>query len=170
MTGWVTGQGYSEMDCLRPILHYSSLYAPGIQQEAQDIEKKHGRALLDFLGIKCTLESGKPPNPDLLFEHEGRRIGVEDTRLFAEDGSAQRTPQARKKLVDDIAAATQLEYEKRGLPPVEVLLYMSRCHINKANIKALADQIVDLVTINLPNKPGTTIVDNIWGWTPSSMD
>jgi hypothetical protein len=75
-------------------------------EKQQDIEKKHDRALLDFLGIKCTLESGKPPDPDLLFRHEGRRIGVEDTRLFTEDGSAQRTPQARKKLVDDIAAGT----------------------------------------------------------------
>ena len=32
-TGWFTSQGYSEMDCLRPILHYGSLYAPGIQPE-----------------------------------------------------------------------------------------------------------------------------------------
>jgi hypothetical protein len=127
----------------------------------QDIEKKHGRTFLDFLGIKSTLESGKEPAPDLLFRHEGRRIGVEDTRLFAEDGSAQRTPQARKTLVDEIAAATQLEYEKRGLPPVEVLLYISRCHINKAGIKALADHIVDVVTTNLPNNPGTITIDNI---------
>jgi hypothetical protein len=130
------------------------------QESQRDIEKKHGRVLLDFLGIQCTLESGKPPAPDLLFRHEGRRIGIEDTRLFAEDGSAQRTPQARKKLVDDIAAATQLEYEKRGLPPVEVLLYMRRCNIRRANIKALADQIVDVVTTNLPDNPGRTIVDN----------
>jgi hypothetical protein len=46
-----------------------------------------------------------------------RRIGVEDTHLFAENDSAQRTPQARKTLVDDIAAATQLEYKNRELPP-----------------------------------------------------
>jgi hypothetical protein len=130
------------------------------QASKQLIEKKHGRALLDFLGIKCTLESGKPPDPDLLFRHEGRRFGVEDTRLFAEDGSARRTPQARKKLVDEIAGGTQLEYEKRGLPPVEVLLYMRRCNIRTAHIKALADQIVDVVTTNLPDNPGRTIVDN----------
>jgi hypothetical protein len=67
-----------------------------------------------FSGIKCKLESGEPPDPDLLFRHEGRRIGVEDTQLFAEDGSARRTPQKRKTHVDKIAAATQLEYEKRG--------------------------------------------------------
>ena len=83
------------------------------QASKQLIEKMHGRALLDFLGIKCTLESGKPPDPDLLFRHEGRRFGVEDTQLFAEDGSARQTPQERKKLVDEIAAGTQLEYEKR---------------------------------------------------------
>jgi hypothetical protein len=127
-------------------------------EKKQDIEKKHGRALLDFLGIKCTLESA--PAPDLLFRLEGRRIGVEDTRLFAEDGSAQRTPQARKTLVDEIAAETQLEYEKRGLPPVEVLLNMRRCDIKSANVKALSDQIVDVVTTNLPDNPGRTVVDN----------
>ena len=132
-------------------------------EKQQAIEKKHGRALLDFLGIKCTLDHGKPPDPDLLFRHEGRRIGVEDTQLFAEDGSAQWTPQKRKTHVDKIAAATQLEYEKRGLPPVEVLLYMRRCGINSAKMKALANEIVDVVTTNLPNNPGRTVVDNDMG-------
>ena len=65
-----------------------------------------------------------------------------------------------KSYVDEIAAATQLEYEKRGLPPVEVKLYISRCHIKRADIKALADRIVDVVTTNLPDNPGRTIVDN----------
>jgi hypothetical protein len=105
-----------------------------------------------------------------LFRHEGRRIGVEDTRLFAEDGSARRTPQARKKLVDDIAAATQLEYKNRELPPVEVKLYISRCHIKSANMKALSDQIVDVVTANLPDNPGSTVVDNEDGGLPLWLD
>ena len=130
------------------------------QASKQLIEKKHGRALLDFLGIKCTLDHGKPPAPDLLFRHEGRRIGVEHTRLFAEDGSARWTPQTRKTHVDKIAAAAQLEYEKRGLPPVEVQLNIRRCDIKSANMKALADQIVDVVTTNLPYNPGRTIVDS----------
>ena len=96
---------------------------------------------------------------------------MEHTRLFAEDGSAQGTRQARKTLVDEIAAATQLEYEKRGLPPVEVKLYVGRCHIKRANMKTLPNQIVDLVTMNLPDSPGNTIVDNVsWERPPSGMD
>jgi hypothetical protein len=143
------------------------------QESQRDIEKKHGKVLVDFLGIKCTLESGKPPAPDLLFGRGGRRIGVEDTRLFVEDGSAQGTQQARKKLLNTIANATQREYEKRGLPPVDVMLHISRCPIKKTEIKALANQTVDFVTRNLPN-PGRTItieVDNIGdGCLPALID
>ena len=74
---------------------------------------------MDFLGIKCTLESGIPPAPDLLFQDEGRKIGLEHTRLFAEHGSAHGALQAREKLIDDIANATRFEYENRRLPPVD---------------------------------------------------
>src|ERR1700752_3469108 len=48
------------------------------------IEEKHGRALLDFLGLKCPLERGNPPPPDFLLRTEGRKIGLEHTRLFAD--------------------------------------------------------------------------------------
>ncbi len=130
------------------------------QESRRDIEKKHGKVLMDFLGINCTLESGNPPAPDLLFRHEGRKIGLEHTRLFAEHGSANGALQAREKLIDSIANATRLEYENRRLPPVEVKLYISRCQIKKAEIKALANQIVEVVTRNTPHPGRTTEVNN----------
>lgn len=132
------------------------------QASKQAIEEKHGRALMDFLGFKCTLERGIEPSPDLLFRDEGRIIGVEHTRLFAEKGSKQSARQRAKRvaplqagenLIDRIANVTRLECEKSGLPPVEVKLYISQCHIKQADIKALADQIVDVVTRNLPEQP-----------------
>src|SRR5271163_3691762 len=143
------------------------------QESQRDIEKKQGKVLTDFLGIKCTLESGKPPAPDLLFRHEGRRIGVEDTRLFAEDGSAQRPQQAREKLFNSITDATQREYLNfiPMLPPLDVKLYISRCRIKKAEIKALAKQAVEVVIRNLPDPGRTTEVDNIGdGCLPSWID
>jgi hypothetical protein len=104
------------------------------------IEGKHGRALLDFLGLECPLERGNPPAPDFLLRTEGRKIGLEHTRLFAEEGSKQSAHrrgksaaplQARLKLLDSIAHETRLEYDKRGLPPVEAKLYIGRGHIKK---------------------------------------
>ena len=150
------------------------------QASKQAVEEKHGRALMDSLGFKCTLERGNEPAPDLWFRHEGRKIGVEHTRLFAEKGSKQSARrrakraaplQAREILIDRIADETRLEYQKRGLPPVEVKLYISQCHIKKSDIKALADQIVDVVIRNLPDNPGRTAVDNIRdGCLPAGID
>ena len=124
----------------------------------QEIEEKHGNVLTDFLGFKCTLERGIEPAPDLLFTHEGRKIGLDHTRLFAEDGSARGTQQEREKLFNSITDATRLEYLNSipRLPPIDVQLYISRCRIKKAEIKALARQTVEVVIRNLPDNSGRT--------------
>jgi hypothetical protein len=124
------------------------------QTSKQAIEERHGRALMHFLDFRCTLERGFEPAPDLLFRDQERMIGVEHTRLYAEKGSKRSTRQrakgvaplqAREDLIDRIADVARFQYEKRGLPPVEVKLYISQCHIKQADIKAFADQIVELV-------------------------
>jgi hypothetical protein len=140
------------------------------------IEEKHGRALLDFLGLKYPLERGNPPAPDLLLRPEERKIGLEHTRLFAEERSKHRAKsaaplQARESLLDSIAHETRLEYDKRASPPVEVKLYVGRVHIKKANIKALGHQIVEVVMRNLSDDPGITEVDNTGdGCLPEALD
>src|SRR5271166_2332826 len=61
--------------------------------------------------------------------------------------------------------------EKEEYHPKCALSSRHSCHIKKSDIKALADQIVDVVIRNLPDNPGRTAVDNIRdGCLPAGID
>ena len=130
------------------------------QVSKEMIEAKHVNALMGFIGLNCETEKGKEPAPDLLFRDNARTIGVEHTRLFAEPGAGKKTLQAHENLIDAIAEAVRLEYERRRSPPVEVKLHINRGRIGKTRIKPLAGEIVDAIERYLPPNPGQCAIDN----------
>ncbi|MCE0498487.1 MAG: hypothetical protein LV481_11135 [Methylacidiphilales bacterium] len=130
------------------------------QVSKETIETRHVDALMTFLDLKCKVERGVEPAPDFLFRNNTRTVGLEHTRLFAEPGTRKGTLQARENLIDDIAETVRLEYERRGLPPIEVKLHIGRGRIGKARIKPMVIEIVNAIERYLPSNPGRSEIDN----------
>jgi hypothetical protein len=129
----------------------------------RETEMTYGRVLLGLLGINSILEPGLEPAPDLLFSYLGKNIGLEHTRLFAEDGRSSTSFQSYERNIDVIAEMCQIQYSKRGLPPVEVKLHMPQARPSKARIPVLVNWIVDAVAQALPQNPGRVELCNDWG-------
>src|ERR1700760_2553771 len=89
------------------------------------LEMAHGRTLLRHLKIEAELVPGKVPAPDLIFVHEGKKIGIEHTRIFAEEGAKAGSFQAYEQRIDVLAEKCCAEYVKRGLPPIEAKIHLS---------------------------------------------
>jgi hypothetical protein len=127
-----------------------------------DVEMKSGAALLNLLGIHSTLETAIEPAPDLLFSYQGKKVGVEHTRLFSDDGSSASSFQAYEYNIDTVAETCRVEYLRRGLPPVEVKLFMPQARLSKKGIPILARWIVEAVERFLPENPGQAEIRNDW--------
>ena len=122
----------------------------------------YGRALLTHLGIESELALGIPPEPDLVFCHNNKRIGLEHTRLYGEAGKTTGSFQAYENAIESIADDALERYNAKGLPPVEVKLFMPRARPSKARTQILSSWIAQAVADHLPPNPGTAEINNIW--------
>jgi hypothetical protein len=123
-----------------------------------EVEMAYGKAMLELLQIDSTLEARNPPAPDLVFCHKNTRIGIEHTRLFADEGFSPTSFQAYENIIEDIAERCRVAYVMRGLPPVEVKLHLSHEYPSKMRIPILVDWIVNAVADN----PESREIRNEW--------
>ena len=114
----------------------------------KELERYH----LDlFLGAfpqlaRGSIEEGE--KPDCLLVTADTRIGLEHTSLF-HHGPQVRAREANESLV---AALAQRSAESRGCPPLLVFVDLSlNAAITKPRLKALADELADLVLSHLPD-------------------
>lgn len=90
-------------------------------------------------------------SPDFLIQSPERTVGVEITRIFNPGKPKSPSPQSQDAERDLIGERAQAIATDQSLAPVMVDIYFdSRQSVGKRNRDSIAQQLVDLVTANMP--------------------
>jgi hypothetical protein len=102
------------------------------------------------------LQQPVPPEPDIVLEAPGGRIGVELTELHPA-GSLPRLVESEQAQITQCAHE---HYITRGGPPVLVDVYWASTHITSRADRALATIIAETVLAAVPPEDGESILDD----------
>jgi hypothetical protein len=113
------------------------------QHSTQEIERHYFTGFLAQAGVQpeAVLYADRP---DVQVTLDGRRVGVEITRLFLTDGSYEWSEQVQAPSRAAVLALAQKKFISAGGPPIEVHVdFNPLCPI--ANIERAASDLVELV-------------------------
>ena len=120
-----------------------------------DTKKQIERQYLDVL--RCSINdfpsgSIKPTErPDFLVGSAKPVLGIEITRIFSRGDTDSLPPQSQDSERDIVAERAQTIAEDRGISPVLADVYFdSTITIGKRDRASIAEQLVDLVSANMP--------------------
>jgi hypothetical protein len=120
-----------------------------------DSKKQIERQYLDVL--RCSVDdfpSGSiqtTERPDFLVGSAKPVLGIEFTRIFGRDHTDSPPPKSQDSERDLVAERAQAIAEDRGISPVLADVYFdSRLTIGKRDRASIAEQLVDLVSDNMP--------------------
>jgi hypothetical protein len=131
--------------------------------EDKNKKKRETYHLLLFLENFASFPAGTilPDDPpDFLVQTCEGRIGIELTEYFHESNNEHGSPVRAKETAEDrVLRRASSDYERRGLPSVDVFVHWSSSrHPTPSNINNLAANLVDLVECYLPEQGDTAII------------
>jgi len=134
----------------RPLL---CILGEALSGNANQVEETERRFVEAFKSSFSDFPQGnilKGEQPDFVIINEQRKIGFEVTRIYQANVKGKRPQKEIESERRAVVYEALRNYEKKGLPPIDVSIHFGSNPFNKKNRNSYASALADFVAANIP--------------------